>query len=94
MRFFALALVTLGTYLAADAGYDEYHGITSKPAGPWGARSFGPTNSAYLNSLHVARDISPGLFREFMTVHWAYAILIGATGCVLYLRNTVENRAG
>ena len=86
MRIFALVLVALGSYLAASAGYDEYHGITTKPAGPWGSHSPTRYNSAYLNSLHVARDINPDLFREFMTVHWAYAFLIGASGCVLYAK--------
>jgi hypothetical protein len=94
MRLFALALVVLGSYLAASAGYDEYHGITTKPPGPWGARSPGRHNSAYLNSVQVARDINPDLFREFMTVRWAYAFLIGASGCVLYARNKPDNRAG
>jgi len=94
MRLFALVLVALGSYLAASAGYDEYHGITTKPAGLWGARSAAHYNSAYLNSLHVARDINPDLFREFMTVHWACAILIGASGCILYARNIPDNRAG
>jgi hypothetical protein len=93
MRIFALVLVALGSYLAAGAGYDEYHGITTKPAGPWGGRSASHYNSAYLNSLHVARDINPPLFQEFMTVHWAYAIFIGASGCVLYARNKPDKRA-
>jgi hypothetical protein len=89
MRLFALVLVALGSYLAADAGYDEYHGITKKPVGPWG----GHYNSAYLNSQPVARDNDPDLFQEFITVHWAYAFLIGASGCVLYTRNLKDNPA-
>jgi hypothetical protein len=93
MRILGLVLVVLGSYLAASAGYDEYHGVTTKPVGPWGGRSPTRYNSAYLNSLHVARDINPDLFREFMTVHWACAILIGASGCILYVKNMPTNRA-
>ena len=93
MRIFALVLVALGSYLAASASDDEYHGITTKPAGPWGGRSATHYSSAFLNSLHVARDINPDLFREFMTVHWACAILIGASGCILYVKNMPTNRA-
>ena len=93
MRLLALILVAFGSYLAASAGYDEYHGVTSKPVGPWGARSATRHNSAYLNSLHVAGEINPELFREFMAVHWAYAFLIGTAGCVLYVKNIRDDRA-
>jgi hypothetical protein len=93
MRLFALVLVVLGGCLAAEAGYDEYRGITTKPAGPWGARSPGSHNGSYLNSIQVIRGNNPGLFQEFIMAHWAYAFLIGTSGCVLYVKNKPDNRA-
>ena len=81
MRALSYILIALGIYLMANAGYDELHGSTTKPATFMGRRH----NTAYLYSLRVLRANNPELFRGFMVTHWIYASLVEGTGCILYL---------
>jgi hypothetical protein len=83
MRAVACIIIAVGIYMLASAGYDEYRGITTKPA------SFGRRhhNAAYLYRIPVLRSRNPELFHRFMTTHWIYASLVVVGGCVLYIQN-------
>jgi hypothetical protein len=94
LRILAFILITLGTYLLACDIHDEYRGLTTKPVGPWGSRSPGRYNHSYLYSVPVSRENNPELFREFMMVHWAYAWVIAASGCILCLRGVRDRSDG
>jgi hypothetical protein len=83
MRVLSYILIAPGICLLASAGYDEFHGSTTKPETLMGKRH----NTAYLYSRHVLRENNPELFREFMVTHWIYASLVEAAGCILYLSN-------
>ena len=75
--------MVLGIYLLVNAGFEEFHGSTTKPFALWPTRRY---NTAYLYRIQVLRENNPELFRQFMTGHWIYACLIEGVGCVLFLR--------
>ncbi len=70
--------------MLAHCAIDEIHGITHKPYQWFGLRRY---NSRYLYAIPVRRENNPELFREFMTTHWIYAVLVSGVGCGLYLTN-------
>ena len=82
MRALSYILIVLGIYLLVNAGYEEFHGSTTKPLTLMGRRH----NSAYLYRTHVLRENNPELLRQFMTTHWIYASLIQGAGCFLFLK--------
>ena len=84
--FLSYVLIVLGIYLLAAAGYDDYRGITKSPVllTDFHRRGMG---HAYLYRIPVRREQNSELFRQFMTVHWIWAVGIEGVGWILYLRN-------
>jgi hypothetical protein len=76
-------LIVFGVYLMASSGYDEWRGITHKPYVLAGRRH----HQAYLYRIAVDREQNPELFRQFMTLHWIWAVGIEGVGWVLFVRN-------
>ena len=87
MRALSYILMVLGIFLLVNAGYEEFHGSTTKPVALMGRRY----NTAYLYRIRVLRDNNPELFREFMSTHWIYASVIEGAGCFLYLKTKKPN---
>lgn len=83
MRAVACIVIAFGIYLLASSGYDQYQGITTKPQS-LGRRHH---NAAYLYRIKVRRSIDPQRFHDYMVLHWVYASLVTAAGCVLYWQN-------
>jgi hypothetical protein len=84
MRGLSYILIALGIYLLAATGYDEYRGITYKPASLLRTRRY---NQAYLYRIPVHREQNPELFRQFMNTHWLYAVGVEGVGLILLLKN-------
>jgi hypothetical protein len=84
MRALSCILIALGIYLLAASAYDEFRGITRKPATLVGkARS----NHAYLYRMPIRREQDPELFRQFMEIHWLYAAGFEGAGWFFWFRN-------
>lgn len=90
MRLLAYILIALGIYLLASAAYDEFKGITWKPAMLAGKPYGRAANSGYLYKIAVHREQNPELFRQFMLTHWICALTIAVAGSVLYFKGKPE----
>jgi hypothetical protein len=84
MRAISYILILLGIYLLVTATYDEFRGITRKPATLMRRARYNP---AYLYRIPVRQEQNPELFRQFMEIHWLYAAGFEGAGLVLWLRN-------
>jgi hypothetical protein len=91
MRVLSYILIAIGICLLARASYDECRGVTHCPVTFFRTTSMftysGPFNRWYLYSIPVHRDQNPSRFRQFMVIHWIYAVLIEGIGWVLYFRS-------
>jgi hypothetical protein len=81
---FSYVLILLGMGLLVAASSDELRGVTYKPYAPVGRLRY---NQGYLYSIPVQREQNPELFRQFMTVHWIWAVGIEGVGWILFVKN-------
>lgn len=91
MRALSYILIALGFYLLASAFYDEYRGITTKPAIFPPKATSRNASRGYLFSIPVHREQNPELFHQFMVTHWIYAVTVEAGICLLYLKKKRAN---
>lgn len=81
-------LILLGIYLLTHAAYQEFTGDTVRPYQylPFTRRAIlarRNPNPYYQFRIHVLKQNNPELFREFMTAHWVWAVLIAGIGVYL-----------
>jgi len=87
MRVLSYILLALGIFLLASAGYDEFRGVTHKPADLLRRRH--ASYSGYLYRIPIVRDNSPGLFQAAIKTHWIYLAVVLVAGVILF---PIDNR--
>jgi hypothetical protein len=73
MRIISYILVVVGILLLASAGYDEFRGSTRTPTS-----KYNPISET------VTKDSNPEVFRNAMTYHWFYAVMLLGAGGIAY----------